>query len=179
MSLFTNFFTCLFVCFSLLTLIFHYFTVNLSSSSVSLPFGLERFYDTEALRYCSWNEMTFMGAIPGSRMYHSSTLYENSLYVFGGCDEKHSSKNSLFVLDTATRQWTRPVLRGPSPAHRHGHTATIVEDRLYVFGGMNRHGHFNDVHVLDLKTLTVGRFLELCTARITVLKHSLVPLDCC
>jgi N-acetylneuraminic acid mutarotase len=98
-----------------------------------------------------------MGVTPSHRMHHSTTLHESVLYIFGGCDEKASSKNSLFVLDTTTRQWSRPALRGPSPAHRHGHTATMVENRLFVFGGMNRHGRFNDVHVLDLETLTVGR----------------------
>lgn len=67
---------------------------------------------------------------------HTATLYKNKLYVFGGYDGK-KNHSSLRVFDTERNTWIKP--RRPSgssaPMGRNGHTATLVQNRLYIIGG--------------------------------------------
>ena len=66
---------------------------------------------------------------------HTATLYENKLYIFGGYDGKKNHSN-LRVFDTQKDCWLRSVKPGGSPPQgRNGHTATLVNNRLYIIGG--------------------------------------------
>lgn len=54
-------------------------------------------------------------------------------------------------------RWARPLIEGTLPSPRGGHTATLVDDRLFIFGGHKYGGakegfiYHNDLHVLHLK----------------------------
>eukprot|EP00921_Rhytidocystis_pertsovi_P016051 GHVQ01025372.1.p1 GENE.GHVQ01025372.1~~GHVQ01025372.1.p1 ORF type:complete len:517 (-),score=73.49 GHVQ01025372.1:546-2096(-) len=53
-------------------------------------------------------------------------------------------------------QWARPQVEGNSPCARGGHTATLVKNRIFVFGGHHYDGketgfrYFNDLFILDV-----------------------------
>lgn len=38
---------------------------------------------------------------------------------------------------------------GPLPEPRHYHSASIIDDKMYIFGGTGSN-FFNDIHILDL-----------------------------
>lgn len=61
----------------------------------------------------------------------------------------------LFCFNTKTQQWERPEVSGNLPGARDGHSACIVEHKMYIFGGFEEmmDQFSRDVHCLDLKTM--------------------------
>lgn len=83
---------------------------------------------------------------------HSTTLYENKLYVFGGYDGK-KNHNIIKVFNIETYNWSTMEVEGYQPNGRNGHTATLIDDKIYIIGGWLGSGPFaaDDLHVLDIK----------------------------
>lgn len=81
-----------------------------------------------------------------------------SLFLFGGNDAQ-IYHNEVTLYDPDTLVWTRPVTRGPIPRGRALHSATLHEDKMYIFGGVvgdedEMDSVLKDLCVLDLKTWT-------------------------
>lgn len=63
------------------------------------------------------------------------------MYVFAGFDNQtHQYSFDLSYLNLDTMEWTYVVAQGKVPAHRDFHTATLIGDRMYVYGGRGDHG---------------------------------------
>lgn len=98
------------------------------------------------------------GEPPLPRFGHSSTLVESAadqsrkIYIFGGHDGRRSLSD-LHLFDTESMAWTKAVVSGRAPLAGSRHTATLVGDRLYIFGATDS-GTFRDMHVLDIDALT-------------------------
>jgi len=119
-------------------------------------------YDTHTMRY-SVPDLT-SGTAPNCRagMTCISLPHVNQLMFFGG---QHIAKlpqkiyNDVFILDTEKLVWRKPETRGTSPSHRAWATAELIGNKVYVFGGGGFDSNwkeaclFNDLHVLDLKTM--------------------------
>ncbi|GFN17831.1 negative regulator of mitotic exit [Aspergillus tubingensis] len=93
---------------------------------------------------------------PGPRVGHASLLVGNAFIVFGGdtkVDETDTLDDTLYLLNTSSRQWSRSIPPGPRPAGRYGHTLNILGSRLYVFGGQVEGYFFNDLVCFDLNQL--------------------------
>jgi len=69
------------------------------------------------------------------RTRHSASIYENSLYIFGGKDEKKLTAKTLLRLNLITLAWETCVTTGFQPDARHGHSSIVNKDKMYVFGG--------------------------------------------
>ena len=82
---------------------------------------------------------------------HSTTLYKDCLYVFGGYDGK-KNHNMVRVFNINLKKWTTLELDNP-PSGRNGHTATLIDDQIFIIGGWLGSGPFaaDDLHVLDLQ----------------------------
>ncbi len=80
------------------------------------------------------------------------------LYTFGGAARTGQCFGVVNVYDLKRQRWALVPTKGPAPSPRSGHTATALPDgrRLVVFGGINMRNQqvFNDVYILDTKTLT-------------------------
>ncbi|GAM27489.1 hypothetical protein SAMD00019534_106650 [Acytostelium subglobosum LB1] len=99
-------------------------------------------------------QVTFnMGCLPIERHGHTTCLYKNILILFGGTPDGSSGLNDLFFLYLDSLQWVEVKTKGFAPMGRYRHSAIIIEDKMYVFGGY-RSKCLNDLHVLDLKTMT-------------------------
>ena len=46
-----------------------------------------------------WSELRIHGNLPERRSYHSSFVYDNKLYIYGGLDIQNGSVNTLWELD--------------------------------------------------------------------------------
>lgn len=46
-------------------------------------------------------------------------------------------------------KWNKCVVQGTPPSIRGAHSASLVENDIYVFGGYEGNTHMSDVHVLD------------------------------
>ncbi|KAJ5156071.1 hypothetical protein N7492_008874 [Penicillium capsulatum] len=93
---------------------------------------------------------------PGPRVGHASLLVGNAFIVFGGdtkINESDALDDTLYLLNTSSRQWSRAIPPGSRPAGRYGHSLNILGSKLYVFGGQVEGFFFNDLIAFDLNQL--------------------------
>ncbi|CAD8124604.1 unnamed protein product [Paramecium sonneborni] len=83
---------------------------------------------------------------------HTSIHYKNQIFIFGGYDSK-KNHNDIHIYKDGI--WTKCKANGKIPESRNGHTATLVENKMYVIGGWLGSGTYasKDVYVLDLDSL--------------------------
>ncbi|KAJ0567835.1 putative acyl-CoA-binding protein, ACBP [Helianthus annuus] len=106
------------------------------------------------LQTYSWSNMKTYGKPPVSRGGQSVTLVGNTLVIFGGQDGNRTLLNDLHILDFETMTWDEIDTIGVSPSPRADHAAAVHAERyLLIFGGGTHSTCFNDLHVLDLKTM--------------------------
>ncbi|XP_040268158.1 RING finger protein B-like isoform X1 [Bufo bufo] len=103
-----------------------------------------------------WTLLTAVGKVP-TLSYHTAVMYQRELYVFGGlCPQVAADSgvgtNALYIFNSEYKIWYQPIVEGERPLPRYGHSATLLGNRLVLFGG--RHSpssvYLNDVHILDL-----------------------------
>ena len=106
----------------------------------------------------TWYVPKVGGEPPLPRFGHSATLVESRIdqsrriYVFGGHDGRRSLSD-LHIFDTESMNWSKAAVSGRAPLAGSRHTATLVGDRLFVFGASDS-GTFKDLHVLDIDALS-------------------------
>ncbi|CAK81295.1 unnamed protein product (macronuclear) [Paramecium tetraurelia] len=83
---------------------------------------------------------------------HTSVHYKNQIFIFGGYDSK-KNHNDIHIYKDGN--WTKCKANGKIPESRNGHTATVVDNKMYVIGGWLGSGIYasRDVYVLDLDCL--------------------------
>eukprot|EP00961_Rhodomonas_salina_P015466 207669-Rhodomonas_salina.5 len=103
----------------------------------------------------SWSALSCEGKVPEGRWRHTATILgEAAVMIFGGIGAHNKRYNDCWVLDVSgdTPVWVEQATSGNRPCPRAHHSATMVEDHLYVFGGYGGHGQrrafYNDVHLL-------------------------------
>ncbi|KAK4181390.1 putative Tip elongation aberrant protein 1 [Triangularia setosa] len=93
---------------------------------------------------------------PGPRVGHASLLVGNAFIVFGGdtkIEETDVLDETLYLLNTSTRQWSRALPAGPRPSGRYGHSLNILGSKIYIFGGQVEGYFMNDLAAFDLNQL--------------------------
>ena len=111
--------------------------------------------------FMRWEEIVISGPTPSIKN-HTATLVDNWLYVFGGYDGRRNH-NALHILDCEKRCWVPPpVLAGPTPAGRNGHTATFADRRIFIIGGWLGAGPLaaSDMHILHVGRYTIHPITE-------------------
>lgn len=93
------------------------------------------------------------GAAPPARKGHTLTHSDERLHIFGGTSAGGEKLNDVYSLNLDTLEWRALATSGDSPSARDGHAAVELNDRLYIFGGVDIYGLLSDVHALDLATL--------------------------
>ncbi|CAN6825089.1 unnamed protein product [Brassica oleracea] len=82
-----------------------------------------------------WSELTSFGDLPTPRDFSAAAAIGNHKIVLcGGWDGK-KWLSDVYVMDTMSLEWMELSVSGSLPPPRCGHTATMVEKRLLVFGG--------------------------------------------
>ncbi|KAE8675450.1 Detected protein of confused Function [Hibiscus syriacus] len=103
-----------------------------------------------------WKTLETTGQGPGPRDSHSVVLVGTKMMVFRGTNGS-KKVNDLHILDLTSKEWIRAECNGVAPSPRESHTATLIgEDKVVIFGGSGEGGanYLNDLHVLDLRTMT-------------------------
>ncbi|KAK2734915.1 Negative regulator of mitotic exit [Myotisia sp. PD_48] len=93
---------------------------------------------------------------PGPRVGHASILVGNALIVFGGDTKVHDNDtldDTLYFLNTSSRQWSCAASPGPRPTGRYGHSLNLLGSKIYVFGGQVEGFFFNDLVAFDLNAM--------------------------
>ncbi|CAO2833241.1 unnamed protein product [Amaranthus hypochondriacus] len=95
-----------------------------------------------------WSELTGFGDLPPARDFAAAAPIGNQKIVMcGGWDGK-KWLSDVYVLDTISLEWTELAISGTVPPPRCGHTATMVEKRLLVYGGRGSSGIVGDFWAL-------------------------------
>ncbi|XP_030337407.1 kelch domain-containing protein 1-like isoform X2 [Strigops habroptila] len=88
--------------------------------------------------------------------YHSATIYCKELFVFGGTSPQKASmaagpcSNVLYIFNPEHEIWYQPISEGEKPLPRLGHSATLLKNKLLIFGGRRASLYLSDMHILDL-----------------------------
>lgn len=85
---------------------------------------------------------------------HTCDYYDswNCLLVFGGISSKITwLSNTLFKFDISSMIWTVLKAKGNPPVPRRNHMSSLVENKLYIFGGLGSFRHALDsLYMLEL-----------------------------
>ncbi|KAJ3034180.1 hypothetical protein HDV00_005399 [Rhizophlyctis rosea] len=115
-----------------------------------------------------WTELKTKGRKPSPRTILSvgyvkvkdpaTGLTRDRLYVFGGGEagDRPVPDVAVYCLDIQSLFWiqvSNPA-RGVSPTARLGHSFTAVGDKIFLFGGSDPTGEYDDVWVFDTTTNT-------------------------
>ncbi|MBX9702443.1 MAG: hypothetical protein K2X74_23600, partial [Acetobacteraceae bacterium] len=112
----------------------------------------------------AWRQLHPNGFAPPPTYNHSSVVFRDCFYIFGGYgsdDRSGASKfvsghrhGNLFEYSFHANRWSLVrTLGGVSPSPRLGHTMTMVDDRLMLFGGWDRNGYRNDLYTITYDDL--------------------------
>ncbi|XP_075456705.1 host cell factor 2 isoform X2 [Ascaphus truei] len=106
----------------------------------NVPRYLNDFYELElspGTGVVGWNIPPTKGTPPSPRESHSAVVYKDSgkskLFLFGGMSG--CRLGDLWQLDIETMTWTSPEINGAVPLPRSLHTANVIGNRMYIFGG--------------------------------------------
>ncbi|NXX42946.1 TYW23 protein, partial [Tricholaema leucomelas] len=101
-----------------------------------------------------WLLVAAKGRVP-VLTYHSANIYHKELFVFGGTLPRKASvavescSNMLYVFNPEHEIWYQPILEGEKPLPRLGHSATLLKNKLLIFGGRRTSLYLSDMHILD------------------------------
>lgn len=114
-------------------------------------------YDLTTLRQpnSKWQLISANTPSPPSRTNHTMVTFQDKLYLFGGTDGKLWYSDT-WCYDPQENTWTSLECSGFIPAPCEGHSATIVGDIMYVFGGRSSQG--NDLGTLSALKLTTRKW---------------------
>ncbi|KAG2243787.1 hypothetical protein Bca4012_015952 [Brassica carinata] len=86
---------------------------------------------------------------------HRMIKWGNKLLLIGGYSKNSSDNMSVRFIDLETHLCGVVDASGNVPVSRGGHSITLVGSRVFVFGGEDKKRRLlNDLHVLDLETMT-------------------------
>jgi N-acetylneuraminic acid mutarotase len=99
------------------------------------------------------------GEVPESRAGHSATVLPNGkIFLFGGEGVVDGCYfNDSFTFDPANNTWSKVASSGRIPPARAGHSAVLLGNKLYIYGGYNSNGtkffYFSDMYRLDIRSM--------------------------
>eukprot|EP00794_Sanderia_malayensis_P020013 gene20013-21974_t len=101
-----------------------------------------------------WKHLEVTGKAP-PRSYHSCNLVNEELLIFGGVFPNpdpvpDGCSNDVYFFNTVSNSWYQPIVSGERPRPRSGHSANLVQGKLFIFGGWDAPTCFNDLWTLDL-----------------------------
>ncbi|XP_048358234.1 host cell factor 2 [Sphaerodactylus townsendi] len=111
-------------------------------SNNNIPRYLNDFYELE-LQHGSgvtgWSIPGTKGVVPTPRESHTAIIYSRKdsgnpkMFIFGGMSG--CRLNDLWELDIETMTWSKPETKGTVPLPRSLHSANVIGNKMYIFGG--------------------------------------------
>lgn len=104
-----------------------------------------------------WSRVKPQGAKPSARNDHSSCIYNNCMYIFGGRNNDNKKLNDLWKYDILKQVWTEIEMINkyddPTfcvPLERSGHSCDIYGQYMVIFGGFYEiTKELNDLFLFD------------------------------
>ena len=86
----------------------------------------------------SWKRLELRGEQPEPRYFHSATMCEKKMYIYGGCDENRELLPDLWVADFANLRapsWSKAQVNGNNVLGRTEAALNHLEGLIVVLGG--------------------------------------------
>ncbi|XP_027196008.2 host cell factor 2-like [Dermatophagoides pteronyssinus] len=86
-----------------------------------------------------WSIPVTKGHSPSPRESHTAIMHKHQttghdwMLIYGGMD--NNRLGDVWILDLNTMSWSSPQITGIAPAPRSLHTANVVNNQMYIFGG--------------------------------------------
>lgn len=93
-----------------------------------------------------WRDRRPSGAAFLTRWGHTSTVYDNKIYIFGG--RFSNDLNDILVIDNEKNTMKAMKIAGELPKARRRHSACFVGSCMLIFGGFNGE-YYNDLHYIN------------------------------
>ncbi|XP_060101572.1 host cell factor 2 [Heteronotia binoei] len=134
-------------------------------SNNNIPRYLNDFYELE-LQHGSgvmgWSIPVTKGVVPSPRESHTAIIYSRKdsgnpkMLIFGGMSG--CRLNDLWELDIETMAWSKPETKGTVPLPRSLHTANVIGNKMYIFGGWVPQSTEDDISSQDGEWKCTGSF---------------------
>jgi N-acetylneuraminic acid mutarotase len=83
-----------------------------------------------------FSKLKTRGDLPPIRERHSLSIIGKKLYLFGGyCRGSETYYDTIYLFESETLTWTKIDPRGNPPECRCGHSASVIDGRIWIFGG--------------------------------------------
>ncbi|KAI9264745.1 hypothetical protein BY458DRAFT_513843 [Sporodiniella umbellata] len=93
------------------------------------------------------------GDIPSPRNYAAVTSIDENVILFGGepIVSGETWDSQLYILNTASNQWSKIKANGNLPRARSGHTISAHNGSIYIWGGQSQGHYLNDLYEFRLR----------------------------
>jgi len=95
--------------------------------------------------------VTYDFTSPTARKEHKMVNIGESLYMFGGVNEK-GYLGDFWKFDTELEKWSYTEVKGTVPSPRAGYSMCTANGNLYLYGGVGNLGLLNDMFVYEYFT---------------------------
>ncbi|EGG14036.1 hypothetical protein DFA_11799 [Cavenderia fasciculata] len=99
-----------------------------------------------------WSVPKFVGSLPSKRFKHTATFVNNKIIFIGGQESDTKRFNEIIYYDTETHNFTKPIIKGDLVPNFSRHSASLVGNNIYVFGGFDGKGTNYDLAVFNTVT---------------------------
>lgn len=102
-----------------------------------------------------WRRIDAKGPFPAQRTSHASVIQDGKMYVFGGFSGENYL-NDLWEFDIEKEIWTEisQDCVGEKPAPRSRFCAVVYGNSMYILGGWDKIGYFEDLYSFNFTTKT-------------------------
>ncbi|KAI9485266.1 MAG: hypothetical protein EXX96DRAFT_475623, partial [Benjaminiella poitrasii] len=100
----------------------------------------------------TWQQITAVGYIPAPRESCAAALVDDTIYIFGGRGLNGVGLGDLCAFRIKSQRWYMFQSMGTPPSPRYGLSLTVIQNKIYVFGGDSVNGKTDDsncIYVLD------------------------------
>ena len=110
-------------------------------------------FDTELHKWKLIAPANAEAPAPKPRAGHSAVIHQGKLYIFGGKDDENQKLDDFWTFDLSSKTWEEIIPANPDarPSKRSGHSATIYDNYMILFGGIFEvTKELNDCHLYDI-----------------------------
>lgn len=106
-------------------------------------------YDLEGEK---WKNFFVKDVFISCRRNHTTVLYQDKIYLFGGDD--NNLLNDLYIFDLKKLDWEKVEISKDLPPPRRYHCSIMYRDQIFIFGGEKDFDTMlNDIYSFDLKEM--------------------------
>jgi len=120
------------------------FYPKLSSSNLISYYHDKSFFSNDM----KFESIDANGSIPSKRYKHSATVFKDEIIYIGGQESDSKRFCDIVYYNTKTNKFTMPKIKGTIPKFSR-HTAQLINDKIYVYGGYNGMGTYYDLAIFD------------------------------